>query len=47
MIYLNLNNLYRGAMSEYLPYTGFKWVKTSNEIINKILHESDNSIFWK
>ena len=34
--YLNMNNLYGGAMSEYLPYGGFKCVKTTNEIINKI-----------
>ena len=40
--YLDMNNLYRGAMSEYLPY-GFKWVKTTNEII-KILNKSDNSL---
>ena len=42
--YLNMNNLYGGAMSEYLPYGGFKCVKTTNEIINKILNKSDNSL---
>ena len=42
--YLDMNDLYRGAMSEYLPYGGFKWVKTTNEIINKILNKSDNSL---
>ena len=26
--YLDMNNLYGGAMSEYLPYGGIKWVKT-------------------
>ena len=34
--YLDMNNLYGGAMSEYLPYRGFKWVKTTNEIFDKI-----------
>ena len=42
--YLDMNNLYGGAMSEYLPYGGFKWVKTTNEIIDKILNKSDNSL---
>ena len=31
IIYLDMNNLYGGAMSEHLPYGGFKWVKTTNE----------------
>ena len=42
--YLDMNNLYGGAMSEYLPCGGFKWVKTTNEIINKVLNKSDNSL---
>ena len=25
--YLDMNNSYRWAMSEYLPYQGFKWLK--------------------
>ena len=25
--YLDLNNLYGWAMSQYLPYGGFKWLK--------------------
>ena len=25
--YLNINNLYGWAMSEYLPYGGFEWLK--------------------
>ena len=32
---LTLNNLYGYAMSEYLLYGGFKWVKTTNETVNK------------
>ena len=42
--YLHMNNLYGGAMSEYLPYGGFKWVKITNETINIILNKSDNSL---
>ena len=26
MMYLNANNLYGWAMSQYLPYGGFKWL---------------------
>ena len=29
--YLDLNNLYGWAMSEYLPFEGFKWLKTIDE----------------
>ena len=29
--YLDLNNLYGKAVSEYLPYGEFKWVKVNNE----------------
>ena len=42
--YLDMNNLYGDALSQYLPYGGFKWVKTTNEIINRILNKSDNSL---
>ena len=30
-------------MSQYLPYGGFKWVKTNNKTVNRILNKSDNS----
>ena len=29
--YLDMNNLYGRAMSEYLPYGGFKWLKNVDE----------------
>ena len=29
--YLDMNNLYYWAMSEYLPYGGFKWLKNVDE----------------
>ena len=33
--YIDMNNLYGGAMSECLPYGRFRWVKTTNETVNK------------
>ena len=39
-----MNNLYGKAMSEYLPYEGFKWVEVNNESVNKLLNKSDNSL---
>ena len=29
--YLNMNNVYGLAMSEYLPYGGLKWLKNVDE----------------
>ena len=29
--YLDMNNLYGWAMSEYLPYEGFEWLKNVDE----------------
>ena len=31
--YLDMSNLYGGAMSEYLPYGGYKWVKVNNRVV--------------
>ena len=39
-----MNNLYGHAMSQYLPYGGFKWIKNTNEAINRILNKKDDSL---
>ena len=40
-----MNNLYGYAMSQYLPYANFKWVKNINEIEQKLMKiKSNNSI---
>ena len=39
-----MNNLYGGAMSEYLPYGKFKWVKVNNKVINRILNKKEDSL---
>ena len=44
IIYPDMNNLYGHAMSQYLPYGGFKWIKNTNEIVNRILNKKDNSL---
>ena len=31
-------------MSQYLPYGGFKQIKNTNEIVNRILNKSDNNL---
>ena len=38
----DMKNLYGGAMSEYLPDGGFRWIEVNNESVNKILNKSDN-----
>ena len=39
--YLDMNNLYGWAMSEYLPYEGFKWLKNSDGFdVNSISEKS-------
>ena len=43
IIYLDANNLYNRAMSQYLPYSGFKWLnkkEISDFCLNSI---SENS----
>ena len=44
IVYIDVNNLYGSAMSQYLPYGGFKWVKINNEIVNRVLNKRDNSL---
>ena len=39
-----MNDLHGGAMREYLPYGGFKWVKITNEIVNRIFNKKDNGL---
>ena len=41
--YHDMNNLNGYAMSEYLPYGGFKWVKVNNKVVNRIINKSANS----
>ena len=39
--YLDMNNLYGSAMSGYLPYDGFKWLKNVNNFdVNSISEKS-------
>ena len=39
--YLNMNNLYGWAMSNYLPYGGFKWLKNVNMFhVNSVSEKS-------
>ena len=40
-----MNNSYGDAMSEYLPYGGFKWVKVNNETINRVLNKSNKNLY--
>ena len=42
IIYLDINNLYGHAMSQYLPYGGFKWVKNIDKIKQKIMNIKSN-----
>ena len=43
ILYLDMNNLYGHAMSQYLPYANFKWVKNINEIEQKLMKIKSNS----
>ena len=44
IIYLDMNKLYGHAMSQYLPYRGFKWIKINNETIKRKLNKNGNSL---
>ena len=41
--YLDMNNLDGYAMSQYLPYANFKWVKNIKEIEQKLMKIKNNS----
>ena len=41
--YLDMNNLYGYAMTQYLPYANFKWVKNMDEIEQKLRKIKNNS----
>ena len=43
VIYLDMNNLYGHATSQYLPYVDFKWVKNIDKIKQKLMHIKSNS----
>ena len=40
IIYLDANNLYRRAMSNYLPYGDFQWVTSNGDMDSDILNIS-------
>ena len=41
--YLDMNNLYGHAMSQYLPYANFKWVKNIGKSKQKLMNIKSNS----
>ena len=43
IIYLDMNNLYGHAMSQYLPYANFKWVKNIGKSKQKLMNIKSNS----
>ena len=43
ILYLDINNLYGHAMSQYLPYSNFKWVKNIDKVKEKLMNIKSNS----
>ena len=44
IIYLDKNNLFGHAMSQYLPYANFKWVKNIDRIEQKLMQIKKDSL---
>ena len=44
ILYLDMNNLYGCAMSQYLPINNFRWVKNTDEIEEKLISIKTNSL---
>ena len=38
VLHLDMNNLYHWAISSYLPYGGFKWLKNDGFILNILMN---------
>ena len=43
ILYLDMNNLYGHAMSQYLPYAKLEWVKNIDKIEQKLMNIKGNS----
>ena len=43
ILYLDMNNLYGHAISQYLPYAHFKWLKDNNKMEQKLMNIKSNS----
>ena len=43
ILYLDMNNLYGHAKSQYLPYANFKWVKNIDKTKRKLMNIKSNS----
>ena len=41
--YFDMNNIYEHAMSQYLPYANFKWVKNIDKIEQKLMQIKKDS----
>ena len=43
IVYLDMNDLFRHAMSQYLPYADFKWSENIDKIKQKLMNIKSNS----